>query len=202
MLMPTNCWKIARPMPVQTIGRILPLALSIRSDSLGRWASTDSEPRISATLRVASEIDCGGDDLHPEHPAPCRIVEPEQRGRRPCDAREIPVGDECAGQAGDDHDLLDARKPTADVRGDDFGDVDRGEHAGRTDAEAADDAGEHEHGCRSRRTRCECADDEQHRGDHHDVAAAEIVGKPPGHERADRRADQDRADGKARAERR
>ena len=119
----------------------------------------------------------------------------------PAVARQREVGDERAGQAGDDHDLLHARQPAADRGRRHLGDVDRREHAGRADAQAADDAREDEDApsCRAAPAQ-QRADQEQHRGDHHHAAPADQVGQPPGGEGADRAADQDRADVEADAQ--
>jgi len=104
------------------------------------------------------------------------------------------VGHEGAGQAGDDHDLLHGRQAPADVRGGDFRDVDRAQHAGRADAQAADQAEDHEDGRGVRRPGAESADDEQHGRDDHHGAAAPDVGQAAGGEGADGAADQDGAD--------
>jgi hypothetical protein len=140
------------------------------------------------------EIDRGGDRLQPEHPAPGGIAEPEIRGRAAGIAGEREVRDERAGQAGDDHDLLHARQAAADRGWRDFGNVDRRDDTSRTDAKAADDPCENEDFRARRSTGEQRAEQEKRSGEHHDVAATDRVGHPPGAERTDSRADQDRPD--------
>jgi hypothetical protein len=108
--------------------------------------------------------------------------------------RQRIVRDECAGQAGDDHDLLQAGHPPADACWSDFADVDRRQHAGRADADAAEEPREDEDRRRVGGPGAERTNEEQHCRNQHHAAASDPVGQPPGGERAERAAEQDRAD--------
>ncbi|CAB5370605.1 unnamed protein product [Rhizophagus irregularis] len=170
-----------------------------RAGALG-MAFDDKVARAFRDGEESQKIDRGGQRLQPEHPAPCRKAEPEVRGRAACVAREREIGDERAGQAGDDHHLLHARQAPADRRRGHFGDVHWRNHAGGTDAKATDDARDDEQD-RAAGTACEQrADQEQHGGPHHHRAAAIGIRQTPRAEGTDRRADQDRADIDADAE--
>jgi hypothetical protein len=73
----------------------------------------------------------GGDG---EHPAPALVTK----------KRQAPVGEIGEQDTGDDRHLVEGDELAADARGRDFGDIERGEEAGRTDRESAPQASEQE----------------------------------------------------------
>ncbi len=137
------------------------------------------------------------DHLHPEHPAPRRKPEPERiRGPAGAAGQEI-VREERAGEAGDDHDLLHAREPPAQMRRRDLTDVGRGEHAGGADAHAGREARDDHHQRRAGGTGRQRAGDEQQRRDQQHVAPTPDIGQPAGAVGTERASGQQRAHGDA-----
>jgi hypothetical protein len=70
--------------------------------------------------------------LKPEHPAPRRLIGPQDRGGIARHLRQNVIDDKGPGQARNDHHLLHAGQAAAHIGGHDFGDIDRRNDAGRT----------------------------------------------------------------------
>ena len=154
----------------------------------------DQPPRAFGDEQQGDEVNRCRDRLEPEHPPPGRIPQPQLGGRAAGVAGEREVGDERPGKAGDDHDLLDARQPSADLGGRYLRDVDRRDHAGRAHPQSTDDPGDDKHRRAIGGPRQERADQEQDRGQHHDLAPTDRVREPTRAKSADRRPQQDRPD--------
>ena len=156
-------------------------------------AAGDQEAWTLRNHQKTAEKDRRRDDLYPEHPPPGGVTKNDGR-RTAGPLGDQPVDHERAGEADDDHDLLDRCEPTTHGRRGDLADVDRREHTGRADPEAADEASQDElegiGGC----PRTKRADDEDDRGSDHHVPAPIDVGGPPGGECPDGATKQHRGD--------
>ncbi len=136
----------------------------------------------------------GGDGLHPEHPAPGGLVEPQRAGGGAGRLGQQVVAEEGAEQAGDDRDLLHGGQASTVACRRHLGDVGGRDDAGGAHGEAADHACGDEPPGRHGRARSQRRNQEQHGGDEQDRAAPPQVGHAPGEERADHAAEQHRGD--------
>ena len=73
----------------------------------------DQIARAFGNDEEGEEVDGGGNGLKPEHPAQGGKAHPQIRGRTTGIAGEHEIGDEGAGETGDDHHLLDRGEPAA-----------------------------------------------------------------------------------------
>jgi hypothetical protein len=94
-------------------------------DRLTVTALGDKVPRAFGDEQQGQQEQQGRDRLHPKHPAPRRIAQPEIANRRTGCLGEIVVCKERSGQPADDHYLLHTGKPSSNGGRGDLADIGR-----------------------------------------------------------------------------
>ena len=108
---------------------------------LVRRALGHEETRAFRNEQERNKEERGGQEFHPEHPAPgFKTEQPFIHRRSACGLSDEVVRHEGQEEAADDRDLLDRGETTAILRRRNLGDIGGRHDAGRADGETANDA--------------------------------------------------------------
>ena len=157
------------------------------------------ETRAFRNEQERNKEERGGQEFHPEHPAPGFKTEQPFIHRRSAGGlgNEV-VRHEGQEETADDRDLLDRGETTAILRRRNLGDIGGRHDAGRADGETANDAIDNEFRRRTGNARAPGGNDEAGGGNNHHGAAAECIGQGARQRRADRATQQHGRDVEAR----